>query len=429
MARDALAFVGGDNALLNFSALTKPLVALASSGVTGQPLSNEMQSALRDMSWSSLCKFAAAHDLLPLVNAGVQVSGIQPPADEAARLKKAARISEVRADIAWRQLRPIIAAFQAAGMRLMVLKGAQLAVRYYASPGLRPFGDLDLLVAENDRERAAALLMSLGYSSADDQDERGRAWWVENHYHWRFVRDGAFQIELHWNLTLPGSTAPIDTERLWREAEALDCGTGIYHVFSPRDELIFLAAHIAKHCFRLPLRSQADIAAVLTRSPALDWDGLWQRALSLGLQEDLLVVLATARSLGFISLPDAMSDRVETAVQAQFDLPLLVRYAAECPFVVSHERWLDVGNAVSRADRFARIRTALFAKSKHLWKPAIAPQAAASPPLASRHAWAQRAIRLGQMVMNIPKFVYDLRVTRRVDRMFRGRRGQAAAPR
>ncbi|MFH0900951.1 MAG: nucleotidyltransferase family protein, partial [Pseudomonadota bacterium] len=55
-----------------------------------------------------------------------------------------------------------------AGIRVVVLKGLPLAERLYPAIGLRPSGDLDLLVARADVERLGSLLNRIGYHERDE---------------------------------------------------------------------------------------------------------------------------------------------------------------------------------------------------------------------------------------------------------------------
>lgn len=61
------------------------------------------------------------------------------------------------------ELKEILASFSQAGIGVMPLKGAILAVEYYEAAGLRPMADLDLLIQPEDFERGAAVLAQLGY--------------------------------------------------------------------------------------------------------------------------------------------------------------------------------------------------------------------------------------------------------------------------
>lgn len=411
-----------ENTLLNFAALTPALTALTLSGLTGQAVTDTEKAALGNVSWEDLCELAKHHDLLPLLDAGVTASGLQPPPEVRAALRKAARVAEIRSDRAWEELTPVIRAFDRAGISLLLLKGAQLAKRYYPTPGLRPFGDLDMVVRAEDREAGAELLLSLGYRNADDQLGAGKAWCVENHFHWNFTRERSFPIELHWSLTFPESAVPLDLQDLWNRSRVIGDAEGRFRVLHPDDELLFLAAHITRHCFKLPLRSHIDIAAILLRSPDLDWEALWQRAVMLGVTVDLLAVLGAGHRLGLFALPPDMAERVQDGARTDFDLPFLVRYMVECPFVTAPERWLEAQNAPNRRTALSAAWRTVFPKYTHLWTPQVEKQASHRPALVYGLAWSRRAGRLLGHLRNLPKLVSDFRTTGRMHRMFGDRR-------
>jgi hypothetical protein len=62
-------------------------------------------------------------------------------------------------------VRAVLAAFEANGIRVLIIKGTGLAYDIYPSPDLRPRGDTDLLIAQSDLESARTILHALGYTS------------------------------------------------------------------------------------------------------------------------------------------------------------------------------------------------------------------------------------------------------------------------
>jgi len=95
-------------------------------------------------------------------------------------------------------LRDVLAAFETAGIRVVIIKGTALAYDLYPSPELRPRGDTDLLIAESDREATTRLMHGLGYesrlTSGDTLAVRQQS----------FVRSG-HTYDLHWDI----SNSPI----------------------------------------------------------------------------------------------------------------------------------------------------------------------------------------------------------------------------
>src|SRR3954453_19491108 len=64
-----------------------------------------------------------------------------------------------------RDLRTLLAAFEASGIRVLIIKGTGLAYDIYPSPELRPRGDTDLLIAESDLDSVRRILFAGGYTS------------------------------------------------------------------------------------------------------------------------------------------------------------------------------------------------------------------------------------------------------------------------
>jgi hypothetical protein len=73
------------------------------------------------------------------------------------------RLSGERVALLLGELAELLRACRASGIDVLPLKGALLAARYYAEPGLRPMNDLDLLARPQDESRLVGLLEQLGY--------------------------------------------------------------------------------------------------------------------------------------------------------------------------------------------------------------------------------------------------------------------------
>ncbi len=80
--------------------------------------------------------------------------------------------AEVRADyrelvlrrqIVLAELRPLLDAWCAEGLQVMVFKGYHLAEYVYERPELRPYGDVDVLIRPEQAERASSTAQRLGY--------------------------------------------------------------------------------------------------------------------------------------------------------------------------------------------------------------------------------------------------------------------------
>jgi hypothetical protein len=125
-----------------------------------------VEQAARFQGWKGLPAQAEVHGLAPLLYTHLKRAGIQPPAETRRQLQalylRHRRANQIRTD----ELRRILTALQATGIRAIVLKGAALSHIIYPEPALRPMSDLDLLVSPSDAQGAQATLGRLGFRAA-----------------------------------------------------------------------------------------------------------------------------------------------------------------------------------------------------------------------------------------------------------------------
>lgn len=145
-----------------------------------------------------------------------------------------------------RQLRDILAAFDAARIACVALKGPLLAERIHAVPFLKTSHDLDLVVRRSDIPEAARLMEALGFRL------RGNLPW---RVHQRYQHDVQFSgdgevplVEVHYALKAGANLIPaeefVNRAVRWRAADGSD-----FPVLSRADEAFYLVIHAAGHGF------------------------------------------------------------------------------------------------------------------------------------------------------------------------------------
>jgi hypothetical protein len=122
--------------------------------------------------WEQLAEETEFHGvtplLAPMITACGPPSGVIP--DPARRIFVALSSRHRRATAAREvSIDRLLAAFGAAGVPMLLLKGAALAHSLYARPELRAAADIDILVDPADERRAVDLVRGLGYRFADRQ--------------------------------------------------------------------------------------------------------------------------------------------------------------------------------------------------------------------------------------------------------------------
>jgi hypothetical protein len=163
-----------------------------------------------------------------------------PAAEE---LERAYQRNLIQATFQERQIEKVFALLRAGGVEVMLVKGWSLA-RAYPSMGMRPCGDIDLVVHPEQREKAREI-----FESAE-----GRQYFVD-FLHEEFVE--------------------LDAGR-WREllarSRSATLGTEQVRMLSEEDHLRFLCIHLLRHGAWRPLW-MCDVAVVVeTRSSDFDWD-------------------------------------------------------------------------------------------------------------------------------------------------------------
>ena len=235
-------------------------------------------AASRLTRWNDLPARAEAHGLAPLLYFHLSAADAPIP-PEVRRQLFAASVDHRDANRArLRALARILDAFDEADISTIVLKGAALVHLLYPSPGLRPLGDLDLLVDARAASRAQGVLSGLGFfAPASPTDRR-----LMSHHHLPAaigkVDGHVIQVEIHTdalsgdtpgslkisNLAEPPQTFLIEG----RTAAALGHGDMLYH----------LARHTAERASLLRLIWVADVVSYAARYvDAISWTDLRRR--------------------------------------------------------------------------------------------------------------------------------------------------------
>jgi|KBSMisStaDraftv2_1062788.scaffolds.fasta_scaffold37288_3 hypothetical protein len=242
---------------------------------------------------------------LPLIGHNLRDAPVDPAARalfvEARRNAWAANIRLLDA------ARPALESLAAAGIRTMLLKGAVLASPPYNEPGLRPIGDVDVLVEPVHARDATRVLEESGWLAwrrHSDQDLL-----LAHGLDLRKPPAGA--LDVHWYLLAECCWEGADLG-VWRRALTMTSVTSTTVVPSPADLLL----HICVHGLRWsPVHSGhwvADAARIIQSAAAqLDWDVVLaeasQRRLGLQMTQALLLV----RERAHVDVPQAAIDALE----------------------------------------------------------------------------------------------------------------------
>jgi hypothetical protein len=165
----------------------------------------------------------------------------------------------------------VTAALRRAGIRAVLLKGAALATWLYDDGAVRPYGDVDLLVAPGDHARAERVLVGLGFGPDVrgmpplGGTDRARVW----------HRDGA-AVDLHRSIWGVGIDPALAWPMLVADAESVRLGGGEVEMLGHPARALHVALHAAQHG-QWHAKPSEDLARAVAKLPV----GTWQEAASL----------------------------------------------------------------------------------------------------------------------------------------------------
>lgn len=219
---------------------------------------------------------------------------------------------------------------------VLLLKGAALAATLYDNIGLRPFGDVDILVPRPALEGAREALGMLGYSEAVPDLVEGLGEAVRKELLLRGGPHNQVAVELHWGLIAGDNdwrTVPTDwfwaTSEPWSPAPQqmmLETGESFVEAtasipvrqMAPTPLLLYLAAHLMlQHGGgQAGLLWYYDIDLLIRRRGAeIHWGDLIDQAVAFRWVAALHAALAETQTRFETPFPEGLLDRLRDAAE------------------------------------------------------------------------------------------------------------------
>jgi len=195
--------------------------------------------------WAALPAQAESQGLAPLLYTHLHRAGVSLPPEVKQQLQGLYLRHRRAAQIRTALLAEILSAYQAAGIEVLVLKGAALAYLIYPEAGLRPMGDIDLLVKQAQIYEAQGLLAEMGFGVPLTRPDR----LPDKHLLaiTRQVDEFPITVELHYNLFEEDYPASMAIERLPGPPIAFSPGAVTAYTLGYEDMLWHLCHHVAYH--------------------------------------------------------------------------------------------------------------------------------------------------------------------------------------
>jgi putative nucleotidyltransferase-like protein len=274
----------------------------------------KLAGLLQSVDWTRLLMLAEEHGATGHVVSclhDLEVKVVPPEISQSLADRQRAQIFLAMRLIA--ELFRILESFASEGIAALVIKGPVLAVRAYADPARRSYGDLDLLVRHRDVRRATELMIAEGFAPAIPLSaiDTGK---IPGQY--LFSKpDSKLIVELHNDRTLRYFPRQLPLEEFFARQVHVKLDAREVPALSVEDELVLICVHGAKH-FWGRLMWVADVAALVSRQRGMDWERVEDSARVVGAERMLRTGLRLASNLLGAQLPDKAHAVVQADVSA-----------------------------------------------------------------------------------------------------------------
>lgn len=223
--------------------------------------------------WSAVLQEAVTHEVEPLLDVRLRAAGaaVAAPHQVLQELHVRSCCQALSNRQLFAELAPVLSALTAAGIPVIVLKGAMLAEVVYRNESVRPMGDVDLLVRAADVRETGRVLVNLGYRAGAPSENAPD--YATHHHVNPYHKRGAVPIEIHRSIVPLIGPVQVDLEGMWGRARPARIAGIDVLALSAEDLLLHLCVHVAyNHGFQVPLRALYDIAATVGHyRQEIDW--------------------------------------------------------------------------------------------------------------------------------------------------------------
>lgn len=233
------------------------------------------------------------------------------PAGVSAALSRQLVVTQFRMARLEERLRETLAALRAAGIEVILLKGAGLATTVYRSFAERPMADLDLMVLPESGPEAWEVVRGAGWRPEGLEEADGL---YADHQHYPPLLDEGgtnLGLDLHTALLSAGHPFELPLAEVWARAEPVPAwGPGVY-VLDRSTQIVHLCLHFAwSHVMRASAwRTCRDIGTLL-ESGRLDWGELIDLSRSARAATCAYWTLRLARDLAGVEVPGEVLARL-----------------------------------------------------------------------------------------------------------------------
>lgn len=281
-----------------------------------------------ELDWEYFDRLVSQHRIQPLLIRGLRQFGADCPPELAKYRSQQSRFA-MQSMERIRALAAVNEAFARSDIRMISMKGPMLAMELYGDPSMRTSRDLDVMVEEEDLDRAGEILTQMGFRLEAHLHSatplRHKFYAMVEHEKHRVYNKGEICIELHWQSDYQREQS---FRELWSRREERQLMGRPVALMGADDRYPALIVHAAEHGF-LRLRWLLDLYE-LQKKPDFSWAHVFGLMEAQGLGTVLLETMLVMYRLDLPGLEDVRCERFSlTRTEGGIRLALANRKLAE----------------------------------------------------------------------------------------------------
>lgn len=246
-------------------------------------LKHQIQKLLQSfLDWNFIVYQSEYHEISPLIYYNLKkVNKSNIPEEIFNILRNSYHATLVKNIYFWREFCIIQDALNQIGIKVIPLKGIILAETLYHNLSLRPMGDIDILVREDDLSIAEKKLQLLGYQKC--LENLPETYWRKYRHHFPLYNPYKnVSLEVHW-APAPPHPNKLNLKEMWERSYIQIINQRKILTLSTEDTLLSLVLHICRKITSLQylkFKNLCDINELIIQSQNLNWDYILNKAVS-----------------------------------------------------------------------------------------------------------------------------------------------------
>jgi len=192
-------------------------------------------------------------------------------------------------------------------------KGLLLADSLYRDVSLRQVWDLDILIQNQDVDRAKQLVLNSGYQLNREVSPDAEMKFLEEDCEYTFVNsDTGVAVELHWRVLPRVIWNKVHPDSIWEKATRISVWGTTAFTLPPEELYLIVFLHDALKHHWTELKQVSDVARVLEVHPEMNWERFFEPISQTRFERSVLVGFLLAHVLLGACLPEAIESRIES---------------------------------------------------------------------------------------------------------------------